>query len=413
MEKLICLKKSAVVAALAVCVTVLAACGGTEPQDVEIEVSLQGKKLSPETLQVGQDDNVTLRIQSDAPGSVHLHGYDIEQEVSPDEVAEFIFVADATGRYRMTFHPASSAGGGHHDGGGHDMPVESEMPVSVSITAEPDEAGGVNVGIVTEGWRWAPEEVNLANSSGAGHAHIYVDGVKINRVYGPAYYLEGLEHGQREIRVALNTNAHEAIIYNGDLAEDTVMVMAGGSSPASMSDHDPDPVAAAEAMSLEIVPHADPLGGYNLQVVPGGFEFTPENAGGDEVSGQGFALVTIDGEHHARMYTPWLKLPGLEAGMREIGVSLVSNQGRPYTWDGNPVQASQAVHAGAKDASGGTMAQGSMAQGSMEMSPGDSMGGGGSGGAMDHSSMDMGAGDAMAMAAEEEYDIGFVEVQPR
>ena len=387
MEKIISVKNIAAITALAVGIAALAACGGAGPEDVEIEVSLQDKELSPATIQVGQDDNVTLRIQSDATGSVHLHGYDVEQEVSPEEVAEFIFVADATGRYRMTFHPASVAGGGnHHDGGGHDMPVESEMPVSVSITAEPDEAGGVNVGIMTDGWRWAPEEVNLENSSGAGHAHIYVDGVKINRVYGPAYYLEGLEHGDREIRVALNTNAHEAIIYNGELAEDTVTVMIGDSSRASMNPPDPDPVAAAEAMSLEIIPHLDPLGGYNLQVIPSGFEFAPPDPDEGHAEGQGFAYVSIDGERHARIYTSWFKLPGLDPGEHEMSVSLVNNQGIPYTWDGNPVQASQTIHAGAKDESGDMMDQGPMG---------------------------MDAGDGMAMAAEEEYDIGYLEVQPR
>ena len=252
MEKLICLKKPAVMAALAVCVTVLAACGGPEPQDVEIEVSLQDKKLSPETLQVGQDDNVTLRIQSDAEGSLHLHGYDIEKEVTPGEVAEFIFVADATGRYRLAFHPASgsagenhhggpgsapdhhgsassdtaaadSGSGGHHGGGSH-AAVELDAPVSVSVAAEPDANGGVNVRITTQGWHWTSEKTGGEAAKEGGHAHIYVGDEKIAHVYEPRYYLEGLAPGVHRIRVTLNYDNHTDLTYNGKTIESTTTV---------------------------------------------------------------------------------------------------------------------------------------------------------------------------------------------
>ena len=158
------LKTLAIVAGLAVLIAVLAAaCGSSDPEEVEIRVSLRGKLMTPETVRVGQHDTVTLKIDSDAPGSLHLHVYDVEQEIMPGTVTDFVFVADATGRYRMAFHPAAS--GGHGDSGsstssgGHDV-VEAETPVSISVMAEQDDAGGVYVRIVTEGWRWAPEEVN-------------------------------------------------------------------------------------------------------------------------------------------------------------------------------------------------------------------------------------------------------------
>ncbi len=376
------LKTLAFCAGLAVLIAVLAAaCGGSDPEAVEISVSLQDKQMTPETVRVGQDDTVTLKIESDAPGSLHLHGYDLEREVGPGTVSEFVFVADATGRYRFAFHPGAP---GAHGGGSHEV-MESETPVSISVTAEQDDSGGVNVRIDTEGWRWAPEEVNLANVPGAGHAHVYVDGVKINRVYGPNYYLTGVEPGTREIRVTLNTNAHNELTYAGQPLESTtsVEVVEGGRQGLG----EQPGVDADAPMSATARAHADPLGGYNLQVMTTGFEFTPQNAGGDHVSGEGFGYVLIDGEFHARLYSPWLKLPGLQPGMHEITVSLAGNQGHPYEWEGGPVEASVMVHAPVKEQPVGSHDHGDTGEGS--------------------------GASAETPAAEAEYDVGYLEVHPR
>ena len=172
-----------------------AACGGGEPEDVEISVTIRDDRMSPETVQVTHNDMVTLKIDSDIPGAFHLHGYDIEQKVIPGEVADFEFTADATGRYRIAFHRAGNGGGpghGHGEPGeddGHGPigpdPIESEVPVSVEISAAVEPNGGVNVVIDTENWRWAPDEIDKDHVPGSGHAHIYVNGEKIDRVYGP------------------------------------------------------------------------------------------------------------------------------------------------------------------------------------------------------------------------------------
>ncbi len=364
-----------------------AACGAGDPQNVEVDVSLRDKQLVPETIRVNQDDTVTLKIESDAPGALHLHGYDHEAEVTPGTVADLVFVANATGRYRIAFHPASGGGHGHagsassHQHGSHDV-LESENPISISVTAEQDGAGGVNVRIDTDGWRWAPEEVNMANAPGAGHAHVYVDGVKINRVYGPYHHLTGLEPGTREIQVTLNTNSHNELTYNGQKLEASTMIAIKESS--GVGEPDQSPVDTGDAMSVEVMANPDPLGGYNLQAIPTGFEFTPQNAGGDHVSGEGFGYVFIDGEFHARLYSPWLKLPGLEPGMHEITVSLVGNRGKTYHWQGDEVAGSITIHAPAEEEEAE---------------------------AHHHGATEQDGGEAHA--AEDEYDVGYLEVHPR
>ena len=384
---------------VAAALSLTAACGGSAPEEVEIAVTIRDDRMSPATIQVKQDDTVTLKIDSDIPGAFHLHGYDIEREVQPGEVSDLAFTADATGRYRIAFHKASSGGSSsghshgesagttasmeHGSGGGHG-PAESEAPISIDIAVEIDSFSGVNVEIVTDGFRFAPEEVNQANTPGAGHAHIYVDGQKVNRVYGGYYHLEGLEPGPREIRVALNDNGHSELTMNGQALEAVTTLEV----EALIRKENPreKPVEAESAMSVKAVAHPDELGGYNLQVIPAGLRFAGAKAGESHVPGEGHAYVSIDGEHHSRLYTDWLKLPPLEPGMHEITVALANNAYQPYHWQGRPVAATITVH---------------------EEKPAQSPASG-------HDSGGMGSMDGAADPGQEtEIDVGYLEVQPR
>ena len=61
----------------------LAACGPSAgPQELTLTAKFEAGKLTPETLQAKQGDMVTLQIETDRPGSFHLHGYDLEEEGS-------------------------------------------------------------------------------------------------------------------------------------------------------------------------------------------------------------------------------------------------------------------------------------------------------------------------------------------
>ncbi len=60
------------------------------------------------TISVKQGDQVRIVVTSDAAGEVHLHGYDIEREVSPSAPARFNFTAKNQGRYEMELHGADT-----------------------------------------------------------------------------------------------------------------------------------------------------------------------------------------------------------------------------------------------------------------------------------------------------------------
>ena len=228
----------------------------------------------------------------------------------------------------------------------HDEPMESEKPVSLKVGAVAEEEGGVNLFLLTRDWTWSPENVNNSHVPGEGHAHIYVDGVKVGRVYGPHHYLSGLEPGERHIRVTLNSNDHSALTYDGQPVEASTMITV----PRHDHDHthdDPEPLEADSPMSLELTAHSDTGGAYNLQVVPIGFTFSGDNVNRSHVAGEGHAHVYVDGKKITRMYVPWIALPALDPGMHTIRVSLNTNDHRGYTWNGNPVEASVEVHVGA------------------------------------------------------------------
>lgn len=89
----------------------------------------------------------------------------------------------------------------------HDVPAEG-APRITSFRAEKDPAGGWNIFVTVENFDFAPELVNTPAAAGKGHAHIYAEGVKIARVYGPAYHIADLPRGPIELRFVLNTNDH-------------------------------------------------------------------------------------------------------------------------------------------------------------------------------------------------------------
>jgi len=67
-------------------------------------------------IRVKQNDVVKLEWSTDKPMSVHLHGYDIEQEVKPGTVTAMTFTARATGRYTVEPHIGKTPAGGHAHG---------------------------------------------------------------------------------------------------------------------------------------------------------------------------------------------------------------------------------------------------------------------------------------------------------
>lgn len=57
--------------------------------------------MTPSEITVGEGDWMRFRITSDSPLEIHLHGYDLEEEVEPGELTELAFDATLTGRFEI------------------------------------------------------------------------------------------------------------------------------------------------------------------------------------------------------------------------------------------------------------------------------------------------------------------------
>lgn len=308
----------------------LAACGSAAaPQEHNLTLRLTNGAMSPATVPAQQGDTLALRIESDQPGAIHFHGYDLEREVTPDTAAELQFTAAATGRFPITFHPVAVDSGGaehSHDHSGAGA-VELTEPVNLELASEVDPAGGLHIRIRVENWQWAPEEVNQASRPGVGHAHIYANGEKLSRVYGPYHYIPDLPPGLHQIKIDLNDNQHNALTVNGAPLEATIAVTIPDTAAAPALA--PEPAAVKTPIALKLVAHPDALGGYNLQIIPDGFAFDQQNYG----------QVSIDGAVVARAYTPWLQLPAMPPGTHTVAVALHNAQGQPLHHYSQPVAA--------------------------------------------------------------------------
>ncbi|MDY6941147.1 MAG: hypothetical protein SWY16_26255 [Cyanobacteriota bacterium] len=111
---------------------------------------------------------------------------------------------------------------GHHDGMHHHgtMEIPDGQPVpEIGLVVSEDSVRGWNVEVQLKNFTLTPENVNQANRPGEGHAHLYINGEKMTRLYSNWYYLSELPPGEHTITVSLNSNQHDALTHNGQPIE--------------------------------------------------------------------------------------------------------------------------------------------------------------------------------------------------
>ncbi|MBO9422816.1 hypothetical protein J7481_25145 [Labrenzia sp. R4_2] len=107
-----------------------------------------------------------------------------------------------------TNHSGQTAGHDHNRTtsvpGGPDAP-------SLKISVSQDPVSGYNLHIMTENFTFAPERAGLDHVLGEGHAHVYVNGVKVARHYSAWLHLPTLPKGDATVEVTLNSNDHRML----------------------------------------------------------------------------------------------------------------------------------------------------------------------------------------------------------
>ena len=98
------------VLALLALMPVAGAAAAASSQSFSVELKA-GRVEGEETLKVHQGDQVEVRLSSDRPMVLHLHGYDIDVKVAPSAPALLTFKANVAGRFPVHEH---CEGAGNH-----------------------------------------------------------------------------------------------------------------------------------------------------------------------------------------------------------------------------------------------------------------------------------------------------------
>lgn len=127
----------------------------------------------------------------------------------------------------VTFDGHDHGNPDHHGGAGHQAEAMAhDHSTAVSLPAGPDAAAlkievlkdpmaGWNLHVMPENFRFSPQNASRADVDGEGHAHVYINGTKLGRLYSDWLHIGDLPEGAVEVKVSLNANSHSPLEVDG------------------------------------------------------------------------------------------------------------------------------------------------------------------------------------------------------
>ncbi len=117
-------------------------------------------------------------------------------------------------------HPASAQHGGMF------MVPEGEPAPSIQLSAIPDtENVGWQIMANVTNFEFDKASVDGKHKPGTGHGHIYLNGMKLGRVFEADTHIGLLPKGKHLVRVTLNTNNHKTYMVAGKPVSDTIEII--------------------------------------------------------------------------------------------------------------------------------------------------------------------------------------------
>jgi hypothetical protein len=108
----------------------------------------------------------------------------------------------------------------HSDGVFTIHEVSEEGAPIASLNLEKDPTGGFNVHVVTSNFVWRPEQASKKHVAGEGHAHVYLDGRKIMRIYSEWFHLNTYQFstraGEQLLSIEFVGNDHAPYTFQGN-----------------------------------------------------------------------------------------------------------------------------------------------------------------------------------------------------
>jgi hypothetical protein len=121
----------------------------------------------------------------------------------------------------------------------HEIAQENSPNATLDIKKDP--TGGFNVQVVTTNFVWRPEMASMKHISGEGHAHVYLDGRKIMRIYNEWFHLNTFQFstkpGEQLLSIEFVGNDHAPYTIQGlpvgaeqivDVPSDEIQPTSGG-----------------------------------------------------------------------------------------------------------------------------------------------------------------------------------------
>ncbi|MGR3620919.1 hypothetical protein [Pseudophaeobacter sp.] len=136
----------------------------------------------------------------------------------------------------ITFDGHDHADPAQHGGAEHHAEVAAhDHSAMVNVSAGPDAPGldvavtkdpmaGWNLRVTPQNFRFAPENASTEDRPGEGHAHVYINGTKLARLYGNWLHLSDLPTGKVEVKVSLNANSHSMLMVDGTPVEARITI---------------------------------------------------------------------------------------------------------------------------------------------------------------------------------------------
>ncbi len=91
----------------------------------------------------------------------------------------------------------------------------AEIP-QVELIVSRDDTGAYILHVGATNFQFTPENLGTATTEGTGHAHLFVNGEEVARLYSPWYDLGELEPGQYQFTVVLDGNDHTPFTVGGE-----------------------------------------------------------------------------------------------------------------------------------------------------------------------------------------------------
>lgn len=165
-----------------------------------------------------------LPIPADAAPSLAADGAYIRLDGPSTELVEgqlipIVLVFDQAGEVStrarvISLERSGTSAHAFHDGAINGLEVASESAPRISMRLSADGPGWV-ARFELENIELSSDKADGPHEAGFGHGHVYLGGLKLQRLYSPEIRIGALPAGSHELRATLNTNDHRSYLVDG------------------------------------------------------------------------------------------------------------------------------------------------------------------------------------------------------